>query len=233
MHSLINPLKQLQMRYILSSFLAVGFFVSVVSVSLLPTPAMALDTIFLVHPDLLGGKVIREHRYGGDGEKGNGLMDYSYNDQGQLVKADWFNLDKPIGLMQEYIFYSYNEQGRLVERQSYTPNGKKWSYSLYSYNNQGRLVKEQGYHYGEKGWQTLYSYNEQGRLVKRQSYYPNGEKGWYALYSYNDQGQLVKLQLYGHNGEKLVSYWLYTVEDPLAFKCRALDDIAACEELVK
>jgi len=42
----------------------------------------------------------------------------------------------------------------------------------------------------------------------------------------------VKRQWYNSNGEKSY-YVLYTMRDPLEFKCRALDDIAACEELAK
>jgi len=68
--------------------------------------------------------------------------------------------------------------------------------------------------------------------MKEQRYGSDGEK-WYALFNYNGQRRLVKEQYYNPNGEKTVAYSLYTVESPLEFKCRAKDDIAACEELAK
>jgi len=165
------------MRNLLSSLLAVRFFLWAAMVSLLPTSAMALETIFFVRPELLGGKLIKEQWYNPDGEKG------------------------------DYSLYSYYEQSRLVKEQEYNSDGEKRLYSLYSYNDQGQLTKKEGY------------------------YEPNGEKLWYGLYSYNDQGQLVKQQWYTFDGEKK-GYTLYTVADPL-FKCRELNDIAACKELAK
>jgi len=256
-------------RNLLSSFLAVGFFLSVALVSLLPTSTMALDTVLLVHPELLGGKVIRDQQYRANGQKGWHTL-YSYNNRGQLVKKESYNstgekrrsslfsYDGQGRLMRRqpeqgfgniYFLYIYNDQGQLVKIQQRIPHiggfliqGRlleggeieEMGFALCSYNDRGQLAKIQWYvsTFSDKWKDLLYSYNDQGQVVKGQYYDHYNEIGWYWLYSYNDRGRLVKQQFYGPSGEKR-SHWLYTVESPLEFKCRELDDIAACEELAK
>ena len=57
------------------------------------TQLFALDTIFLVDPQLLGGQLEQRQEYESDGSKGWGYDIYSYNDKGQMVREQWYDSD--------------------------------------------------------------------------------------------------------------------------------------------
>ena len=169
--------------------------------------------------------VSQKRTYAPDGALTN-TVDYTYDDQGNLIKQ--ISSAPNIGNY-ETIEYSYNAEGLLIEKT--VTNDSNTCTVIYTYNEDDLCVKETTIISGSEQVTAIYTYDASGNMLSVE--YPGiytlfntynadnqlirqtSSNGYYHNYVYDTAGRLVCVLYYdrdGHQLEDRTEYWEYSDE---------------------
>ena len=143
--------------------------------------------------------MVREEEHDKDGK----LEFYrinTYNDAGQLIKRDYYNVHDLLDEPNECCLYEYDAEGREISRSWYMNRDLCTRREASEYNDKGQLVKYLIYSGDEVVEYRTHEYNGQGQRVKTSYYIADGTRYHDIVYEYNDKGLAVKKLHYDRDG---------------------------------
>ncbi|MTI62189.1 MAG: hypothetical protein FH762_19765 [Firmicutes bacterium] len=165
--------------------------------------------------------LVREERHEENGEI-SGLVEYEYDDRGNVTRITYKNGD---GEVIENKEYKYNEKGLKVERNitKVVEDTSKYRWRSGSYDleelDEERIIRENMY---ETLGKSTYKYNSRNQLILYEKYNSNGEKVEWISFEYHRNGNMKcrkrdtiggfkKTTEYNRDGKwtKVVSYFPY------------------------
>lgn len=90
--------------------------------------------------------------------------------------------------------YSYNEQGNLIKKTEYDENGEPFSETVYDYDNRGNLIYEESTAFNAP-WHTVHEwvYDGGGKLIEDNYSSATGTSNWHEItYIYDAEGNISK-----------------------------------------
>jgi hypothetical protein len=140
-----------------------------------------------------------------------GIINYTYNSDGKLLKEFWdfgnwnqtFNYEYENIIEKTPRFYSYSSpllnatKEFLVKEENYNWNNEMGGPSFYEY--QGTKLVRKVYRYDSLETITTYEYDENGLLMKSFRNYSDGRRAEFS-YHYNENNQLVRKLFFANNG---------------------------------
>lgn len=153
------------------------------------------------------GRLVRQSEQNMGDPTQSFTYDYTYNDEGQLLRIQYDNGNEAQGLLQSFV---YDSQSNLLE-ESNQYGGGEGERNVYTYDQQGRQLT--AHHYDLNGvlqrWNE-HVYDARGNVVKTVYAMGDGSISSYEEMTYNEAGLVVREV--SHNGEYTTEYQ-YTYDD--------------------
>ena len=149
------------------------------------------------------GKLIKQTVIQSDngGEPYVHYIEYTYDDNGNLLAAVYTNKDGNVGYTNSY---AYDEDGNLIREEASTPDNGVVYATDYTIGEDGKTTTET-YTEGDYTYVGTYIYDDNGNLAKIEY----SDDGSYWNYVYNEDGSLAKEEFVTNDNEKYTYAFFY------------------------